>query len=101
MEPLLSHRFPAPMMIKAGDTVQCNFTISMDMGNVRIEEAVLLGSVESRSSSAQRLAHIIDSLNHFRERDLRPDGDCDPLAHVDRAIRELAHALLALSGAED
>jgi hypothetical protein len=97
MEPLVTHRFPAPMVIRAGDTLNCSFTISSEMGNCRIEEAILLGTAESRTSAAQQLAHILDSLEHFRARDLPAWNDCEPRRHIDRAIRELAHALLALT----
>lgn len=96
-EPIVTYRFPDPMLLKAGSSLECNFQIGMDFGNVRVEEAILMGSTESQFTAAHRLAHLLDSLNHFRERDLPPREDCHPKAHVDRAIRELSHALLALS----
>jgi hypothetical protein len=94
----VTYRFPKTLAAKAGDVFQCEFTIGMDFGKVAITEATLFGTAEGRDGYAMRLAHVIDTLRHISD-GLYPtwgDGHCKPQPHIDRAIRELTHAMLAV-----
>jgi hypothetical protein len=90
------------MVLKAGDTVSCEFTMHMDAEDTRLLEAVLIGTRDAKSSQAEQIAHILDSLAHLTKRISAWDQDtCSPRWHIERAVRELTHAMLALDQTEE
>jgi hypothetical protein len=92
-----SIRFPDGAVMKAGDTVSCEFTMHMDAEDMRLVEAVLIGTRDAKTSQAEQIAHILDSLAHLTKRISPWDKDtCSPRWHIERAIRELTHAMLTL-----
>jgi hypothetical protein len=93
-------RFPHGMVLKAGDSVECKFTMHMDVEDVRAVEAVLLGTRDGKNSHAEQLARILDTLEHLTK-SLPVWDECNPRRHVRRAMRELTHAMLALETDRD
>ena len=108
-KPLAVHRFPASQVLRSGGRIVCSFDVALDeMGNddvfFSVDAAVLYGVEEmGKESHAARLAHILDTLNHFSEGipERWGKGDCDPKRHIDRALRELTQAMLALDDHDD
>lgn len=93
-------RFPHGMTLKAGDSIECKFTMQMDVEDVRALEAVLLGTRDAKNSQAEQLARILDTLEHLAK-SLPVWDECNPRGHVRRAMRELTHAMLALEAHRD
>lgn len=93
-------RFPHGTVLKAGDSVECKFTMQMDVEDVRALEAVLLGTRDGKNSQAEQLARVLDTLNHL-SKSMPVWDECNPRGHVHRAMRELTHAMLALEADRD
>jgi hypothetical protein len=92
------------MTVKSGDQIDCHFVIGIDMGeSVTVTEATLFGSAEGRSGFSMRLAYLNDCLNQISE-ELHPTwgkSGCTPRTHLERAVREIAHAMVALEWPAD
>lgn len=100
-EAIAVHHLPHPMTVRNGDEIVIKFTVTGSASSYFVKEAVLHGVPENRQSPAVNLARIVDSLAHFAKSLPKTKDDCDPADHVERAIRELAHAMLALDSSED
>lgn len=98
--PLAVTRFGPGTFMKVGDSIVVKFVVDgqPDPDAVfQLDEAILIGFRETPRTPAERLSRITDSLADVARKLPANSDDCDPGRHIDRALRELKHALVVLN----